>query len=104
VPNAKEFVDWVEKVHRQPCHIIYTDYRPTPLQHYLFPSGGDGLFLVVDEKGTFREDSLQKAVNALGAASDNGNKRNGKWKKGLQAGKSGEESDIFKIAKMIMQQ
>jgi len=91
------------QVHRQPCHIIYTDYRPTPLQHYLFPSGGDGLFLVVDEKGTFREDSFQKVVNALGAASDNGNKRNGKWKKGLQVGKSGEESDIFKIAKMIMQ-
>lgn len=103
VPNAKEFADWVAKVHQQPCHIIYTDYRPTPLQHYLFPSGGDGLFMVVDEKGTFREDSFQKAVNALGAASDNGNKRNGKWQKGLHAGKSGEESDIFKIAKMIMQ-
>lgn len=103
VPNAREFADWVAKVHQQPCHIIYTDYRPTPLQHYLFPSGGDGLFLVVDEKGTFREDSFQKAVNAVGAASDNGNKRNVKWQKGLQAGKSGEESDIFKIAKMIMQ-
>jgi ATP-dependent RNA helicase DOB1 len=81
VPNANKFVDWVVKVHRQPCHIIYMDYRPTPLHHYLFPSGGDGLFMVVDEKGTFREDSFQKVVNALGAASDNGNKRNGKWKK-----------------------
>ncbi|KAI5399142.1 hypothetical protein KIW84_064502 [Lathyrus oleraceus] len=28
VPNAKEFVDWVAKVHQQPCHIVYTDYRP----------------------------------------------------------------------------
>ena len=33
----------------QPCHVIYTDYRPTPLQHYIFPAGGDGLHLVVDE-------------------------------------------------------
>ena len=30
------------------------DYRPTPLEHYIFPAGGDGLFLVVDNKGTFR--------------------------------------------------
>ncbi|KAI5399144.1 hypothetical protein KIW84_064504 [Lathyrus oleraceus] len=28
VPNAKEFADWVAKVHQQPCHIVYTDYRP----------------------------------------------------------------------------
>lgn len=33
----------------QPCHVVYTDYRPTPLQHYIFPAGGDGLHLVVDE-------------------------------------------------------
>ena len=26
-------------------------FRPTPLQHYLFPAGGDGIHLVVDEKG-----------------------------------------------------
>ena len=31
--------------------MVYTDYRPTPLQHYLFPAGSDGLYLVVDEKG-----------------------------------------------------
>ena len=33
----------------QPCHVVYTDFRPTPLQHYIFPAGGDGLHLVVDE-------------------------------------------------------
>ncbi|KAL5831037.1 hypothetical protein ACOSQ4_016391 [Xanthoceras sorbifolium] len=54
VPNAKEFADWVAKVHKQPCHIVYTDNRPTPLQHYIFPTGGHGLYLVVDEKGEFR--------------------------------------------------
>ena len=39
------------KIHNQPCHVVYTDFRPTPLQHYLFPAGGDGIHLVVDEKG-----------------------------------------------------
>ncbi|KAE8779921.1 DExH-box ATP-dependent RNA helicase DExH9 [Hordeum vulgare] len=55
----------VAEVHKQPCHIVYTDYRPTPLQHYVFPAGGDGLYLVVDENGKFREDSFQKSVNVL---------------------------------------
>ena len=34
----------------QACHVVYTDFRPTPLQHYIYPAGGDGLFLVEDEK------------------------------------------------------
>jgi superfamily II RNA helicase len=39
---------------------VYTDYRPTPLQHYIFPSGGEGIYLVVDEKGEFRQDNFDK--------------------------------------------
>ncbi|XP_019418600.1 PREDICTED: DExH-box ATP-dependent RNA helicase DExH9 [Lupinus angustifolius] len=104
VPNAKEFADWVAKVHQQPCHIVYTDYRPTPLQHYLFPSGGDGLYLVVDEKGKFREDSFQKALNSLVPAGEGDRKReSAKWQKGLMLGRGGEETDIFKMVKMIIQ-
>ncbi|VFQ89627.1 unnamed protein product [Cuscuta campestris] len=104
VPNAKEFADWVAKVHQQPCHIVYTDYRPTPLQHYIFPSGGEGLYLVVDEKGKLREDSFQKALNALVPSSEGNQKReNGKREKGIVAGKVGEDSDIFKMVKMLIQ-
>ncbi|KAE8814348.1 superkiller viralicidic activity 2-like 2 [Hordeum vulgare] len=63
------------QVHKQPCHIVYTDYRPTPLQHYVFPVGGGGLCLVVDENGKFREDSFQKSLNVLAPASGNDKKR-----------------------------
>lgn len=65
IPNAKEFAGWVSSIHKQPCHVVYTDYRPTPLQHFLFPQGGEGVFLVVDEKGTFREDNFHKAMAVL---------------------------------------
>ncbi|CAO3570039.1 unnamed protein product [Mortierella alpina] len=65
IPNAMEFAEWICKIKQQPCHVVYTDYRPTPLQHYLFPEGGSGLHLVVDEKGQFREDNFKKAVLAL---------------------------------------
>ena len=30
--NASEFAAWVAHLHKQPCHVVYTDYRPTPLQ------------------------------------------------------------------------
>ncbi|CAI9287231.1 unnamed protein product [Lactuca saligna] len=99
-------VAWIifDEVHQQPCHIVYTDYRPTPLQHYLFPTGGDGLYLVVDEKGKFREDSFQKALNALVPANDGDKKKDyGKKQKGLVNGRGGEDSDIFKMVKMIIQ-
>ena len=66
IPNAREFAGWVACTHRQPCHVVYTDYRPTPLQHYLFPCGGDGLYLVVDDKSTFRQENFQRAIAAMG--------------------------------------
>ncbi len=44
--NSAEFAGWIAHVHQAPCHVVYTDYRPTPLQHYAFPLGGSGIFLV----------------------------------------------------------
>ena len=58
IPNARQFAEWIAHLHKQPCHVVYTDYRPTPLQHYIYPSGGDGIHLVVDEHGEFREDNF----------------------------------------------
>ncbi|GAA6030798.1 hypothetical protein JCM8097_008881 [Rhodosporidiobolus ruineniae] len=106
IPNAMEFAEWICTIHQQPCHVVYTDYRPTPLQHYLFPAGADGIHLVVDEKGNFREDNFAKAMGALGgeskgedpASATGGKGRKGKTKKGAPKG----PSDIYKIVKMIM--
>ena len=84
IPNAMEFAEWICKTHSQPCHVVYTDYRPTPLQHYLFPAGGEGIHLVVDEKSTFREDNFQKAMAALtkGKGEDPASMTGGRGKKG----------------------
>ena len=54
----------------QPCHVVYTDYRPTPLQHYIFPAGGDGIHLCVDEKAEFHEENFTTAMNVLKDAGD----------------------------------
>ena len=65
IPNARQFAEWIAYLHRQPCHVVATDYRPTPLQHYIYPAGGEGIHLVVDEMGNFREDNFNKAMMIL---------------------------------------
>lgn len=105
IPNAMQFAEWISQIHAQPCHVVYTDFRPTPLQHYLFPQGGQGIHLVVDEKGVFREDNFQKAMGALASASgeDPSNAEAGRGRKGeTKKGGTSGPSDIYKIVKMIM--
>lgn len=108
IPNAMQFAEWITKTHGQPCHVVYTDFRPTPLQHYFFPEGADGIHLVVDEKGVFREENFQKAMTSISQkagteASDLTAKRKGKGKdKKTNTGGNKDGSDIYKIVKMIM--
>lgn len=104
--NATEFAEWICNIHKQPCHVVYTDFRPTPLQHYVFPVGGSGLYLVVDENEQFREDNFVKLQDTftkqkLGDGNRSGNaKANGRIAKG---GTGSGGSDIYKIVKMIME-
>ncbi|KAL9377287.1 hypothetical protein Peur_031407 [Populus x canadensis] len=104
--NATEFAEWISHLHKQPCHVVYTDFRPTPLQHYVFPVGGAGLYLVVDESEQFREDNFMKLQDTFskqkigeGNKSANG-KASGRIAKG---GNASGGSDIYKIVKMIME-
>ncbi|QQP38558.1 Superkiller viralicidic activity 2like 2like, partial [Caligus rogercresseyi] len=99
IPNARQFVEWIAHLHSQPCHVVYTDYRPTPLQHYIFPSGGDGIHLVVDEFGVFKEDNFNQAMSVL---------QNAIWDAGAgdKRGKRGgmkPQNNCYKIVKMIME-
>ena len=102
IPNAKEFVAWISKLHHQPCHVVYTDYRPVPLQHFLFPSSADGLYLVVDEKGVFREENFHKAMSVF--QSEEGTEGNDSRRKGSKKiTTKGQNSDLFRIVKLIME-
>ncbi|KAJ7049427.1 rRNA-processing arch domain-containing protein [Mycena amicta] len=105
IPNAMQFAEWISKSHEQPCHVVYTDFRPTPLQNYMFPSGGEGIYLVVNEKGEFREDNFNKAMGKLqeGMGEDPADSRGGKGKKGkTRKGGNKGPSDISRLIKMIM--
>eukprot|EP00191_Tetraselmis_sp_GSL018_P015096 CAMPEP_0177586164 /NCGR_PEP_ID=MMETSP0419_2-20121207/4917_1 /TAXON_ID=582737 /ORGANISM="Tetraselmis sp., Strain GSL018" /LENGTH=1007 /DNA_ID=CAMNT_0019076019 /DNA_START=41 /DNA_END=3065 /DNA_ORIENTATION=+ len=101
-PSPTEFASWVARTHRRPCHVVYTEFRPTPLQHFVHPSGGENLYLVVDDKGVFREDNFQKVVAEVVENKQNSRlaKKKGSAKK--ETG-TGESSDIFKVVRMIVQ-
>ncbi|XP_038700399.1 DExH-box ATP-dependent RNA helicase DExH10-like isoform X2 [Tripterygium wilfordii] len=103
--NATEFAEWICHLHKQPCHVVYTDFRPTPLQHYVFPVGGSGLYLVVDEDEQFREENFVimretflKKVGE-GKKSANGTTSGRIMRNGTAPG----GSDIYRIVKMIME-
>lgn len=89
LPNSREFADWIASLHSQPCHVIGTDYRPTPLKHYGYPIGGDGLYHLKDGDGEFLAERFEEMVTQLKqeeAASFDHPRRiqelpDGRWKK-----------------------
>jgi ATP-dependent RNA helicase DOB1 len=114
IPNSQQFANWICKIHHQPCHVVYTNYRPVPLQHYVFPHGGDGLYLVVDEKGKFREANFQRAMAVLQSSSSSSkggdefsdltdSTSNKKIKRQQAASKlSTTTTNLFRIVKLVM--
>lgn len=108
IPNAQQFADWIVKMHNQPCHVVYTNYRPTPLQQYFFPMGAEGIHLIVDEKGNFREENFQNAMSTIAEKkgddpADALAKRKGKGNdKKLNKGGEKDTSDMFRLVRMIM--
>ena len=98
IPNAREFAEWICKIKDQPCHVVYTEYRPTPLQHFIFPAGGDGLFMVVDEGGKFLEKNFRKAISYLNDDQNHGQKPGGNNKK-----MQGNNAEVVKIVQVIME-
>lgn len=101
--NATEFAEWICYLHKQPCHVVYTDFRPTPLQHYAFPMGGSGLYLVVDDNEQFREDNFVKMQDTFPKPKSVDGKKSANGKSGGRGAKGGGgpgDSDVYKIVKV----
>lgn len=66
IPNAREFGMWITKLKKQPCNVVYTSFRPTPLKHYLFPVENDNsnLFLVLDSQNVSKKGN-KKSVEEI---------------------------------------
>eukprot|EP00967_Tisochrysis_lutea_P158251 scaffold322974_cov36-Tisochrysis_lutea.AAC.2 len=105
IPNALQFAEWIAHLHSQPCHVVYTDYRPTPLHHYMFGAGSTGFHLVVDERGQFKPSGFERATantaKAAAAKSARGGGRGGGGRGGRGGGSRGP-SDCFKLVRTVV--
>lgn len=108
IPNAFQFAEWIAKIHHQACHVVYTDFRPTPLQNYFFPAGAKGARMIVDEKGNFNEQNFEQTMREVEAtkgadSADPNAKQKGKGKnKKTNKGGASDDSDILKLIKMTV--
>ncbi|KER34033.1 hypothetical protein T265_00220 [Opisthorchis viverrini] len=72
VPNTMEFADWLGRIRGSEIHVVATNRRPVPLEHYLF-TGLDGqspekqLHLVVDKHSQFNLPGYKQAIVAFNA-------------------------------------
>ncbi|KAK7361537.1 hypothetical protein VNO77_03606 [Canavalia gladiata] len=81
--NATEFVEWIS---------------------LCFPHGGSGLYLVVDENEQFREDNFLKLQDTFSKQKLGDGSRGAKANRRLgKGGSASGGSNIYKIAKMIME-
>ena len=99
IPNAREFAMWISKLKSQPCNVVYTDFRPVPLQHYVYPSGSDSIYLAVDAKGNFKEENFNKALSTLAESELEKNIDKSKNSKAIKT-----EEDIKRIVELINEQ
>ena len=101
IPNARQFAQWIAHLHKQPCNVIYTDYRPTPLQHYIYPNGADRIYQVVNEKGEFLDDSFNEAMTMLRKSGDNAKSDTAKL--GRKGGSQDQQSNCETLIKKLFQ-
>lgn len=63
IPNARQFAEWISYIHHQTCHVVYTDYRPVPLEHHIYAGGL--IYKVVDSENKFNQDKFETAMSSL---------------------------------------
>jgi ATP-dependent RNA helicase DOB1 len=106
IPNAREFAMWICKIKNQPCNVVYTDFRPVPLQHYIYPHKGNAIYLCVDKNGKFKENNFKNAIKVLNdqlslETISLENKKN--HKKNIKISeKTKNEDDILKVVTLII--
>ncbi|KAM0678285.1 Exosome RNA helicase MTR4 [Binucleata daphniae] len=60
VPNADEFAEWVSEIKEAVVHVVYTEKRPTPLEHYLAQKGGQMTKILYEKSNSKSSSSFEK--------------------------------------------
>lgn len=63
VPNFMDFCEWVGQIKKQPIWAITTNYRPTPLYHYLWYTESKTAYELMDNEGKIKPLAIRECVN-----------------------------------------
>ncbi|UKJ90467.2 ATP-dependent RNA helicase [Theileria orientalis] len=100
IPNYLEFSEWITRIKNVPCNVVSTDFRPVPLNHYLYMSGGQGIYLVLDEDNNFKSNNYNKCL-ASGPSSNASKDRDSKSRDKRRG--SSAYKDIESIVKLCFE-
>uniref|UniRef100_A0A5K4F7S9 Helicase SKI2W n=1 Tax=Schistosoma mansoni TaxID=6183 RepID=A0A5K4F7S9_SCHMA len=75
VPNKLDFADWLGRIRGTEVHVVATNKRPVPLEHFLFTGmdsqrSKDHLHLIVDQAGQFNLSGYKQANRMLSGEKD----------------------------------
>ena len=99
IPNAREFAMWICSLKNQPCNVVYTEYRPVPLRHYVYASGSSEIYLAVDEKGNFSEENFNKALTSF--SGDVSESTSSTAQSSSSSSSSSRERDVLQLLELI---
>jgi ATP-dependent RNA helicase DOB1 len=95
-PNAKEVAEWILKIKDlDNINVVYTDYRPTPLQFYGHMQGQEGLILLRNHKSEFKSKNFEKLICKV-------NENEAQALKNKRGKKGNKLPAIQKIIKLVM--
>ena len=99
-PNASELAQWILKVKQLNCiNVVYTDFRPTPLEYFAYKSGDKKLLLMKDRHGKFLNNNFEKISKNIDTEEDDDKKKKPVKKKKQNHNKGDEIKKIIKIIK-----
>jgi ATP-dependent RNA helicase DOB1 len=64
IPNARESSEWIAQIHKQNCHMVYTEFRSVLLEYFLAPPKKP-IFRVRKEDAYVDEEQIPLAHNGI---------------------------------------
>lgn len=65
-PNAREVAEWILKIKNlENMNVVYTDYRPTPLEFYGHMKGQKGVHLLRNHRSEFKSKNFDSLISKI---------------------------------------
>lgn len=99
IPNARQFAEWISYIHHQTCHVVYTDYRPVPLEHHIYAGGL--IYKVLDSDGKLNEDKFELAMSHLRPVESKDGEKDQFKRRRYMEDKEATASNLEKVIKAV---